>query len=51
MGCLPWIGFELYQQLSKLELVLKFIEQMKSTLEEAKAVLWRFQDYIALYYN
>ena len=33
------MNFELHQQLLKLELVSEFIEQMKSTLEEAKITL------------
>jgi len=45
------MGFELYQQLLKLKLVLEFVEWMKYTLEEAKTTLWKSQDDMALYYN
>ena len=35
-GHLPKMGFKLHWQRSKLESIMKFTEQMKSTLEEAK---------------
>ena len=35
--CLPHMGFELDQCPSRVESVNKFMEQMKSTLEEAKS--------------
>ena len=45
------MGFELNQHLSRIELVNEFTEQMKNTLEEAKAALVKSKDDMARYYN
>ena len=50
-GHLPWMGFEPDQHPSQVELVNEFMEQMKSTLEEAKAALAKSKDDMAWYYN
>ena len=45
------MGFELNQHPSRIELVNEFTEQMKNTLEEAKAALVKSKDDMARYYN
>ena len=45
------MGFEPNLQWSHLESVNKFKDQMKNTLEEAKAVLAKSKDNMAKYYN
>ena len=45
------MGFEPNQHLSQVELVNEFTEQMKNTLEEAKAALIKSKDDMARYYN
>jgi len=42
------MGFEPYQQRSKLESVSKFVERMKSTLEKVKFTV---QDDMTRYYD
>jgi hypothetical protein len=51
MGRLPQMGFEPDQPPSQLESVNEFTEQMKTTLEEAKAALAKSKDNMAQYYN
>ena len=45
------MGFELYQQKSKLENIFKFMERMKSILEKAKSAIQKACNNIAKYYN
>ena len=45
------MGFELNQHPSRIESVNEFTEQMKNTLEEAKAALVKSKDDMARYYN
>ena len=45
------MGFKPNQRPSKIESVNKFTEQMRSTLEEAKAALAKSKDDMARYYN
>ena len=45
------MGFEPDQQPSRVESVNEFTEQMKGTLEEAKAALAKSKDDMARYYN
>jgi hypothetical protein len=47
----PRMGFEPDQRPSKLEVVNKFVNRMKSTLDEAWAVLAKSKDDMARYYN
>ena len=49
--CLPRMGFEPDQCLSQVESVNKFMEQMRSTLEEAKLALAKSKDNMARYYD
>ena len=48
---LPWMGFEPNQHPSRIESVNEFTEQMKNTLEEAKAALVKLKDDMERYYN
>ena len=50
-GRLPQMGFEPNQHPSQIESVNEFTEQMKNTLEEAKAALVKSKDDMARYYN
>ena len=50
-GRLPWMGFEPDQHPSRVESVNKFMEQMRSTLKEAKSALAKSKDDMARYYN
>jgi hypothetical protein len=45
------MGFEPDQRPSKLEAVNEFIDQMKLTLDEARAALAKSKDDMARYYN
>ena len=45
------MGFEPEQPLSRTESVNEFTEQMKTTLEEAKAALAKSKDDMTRYYN
>ena len=45
------MGFELNQQLSQLELVNEFMDEMKNMLEEARAALAKSKDDMTRYYN
>ena len=45
------MGFEPDQPPSRVESVNEFMEQMKSTLEEAKAALAKSKDDMTRYYN
>ena len=45
------MGFEPDQRPSQVESVNEFTEQMKNTLEEAKAALAKSKDDMARYYN
>jgi hypothetical protein len=51
MGRHPQMGFEPLQQPSKLEVVNKFTDHMKSALNEAKAALTKLKEDMARYYN
>jgi hypothetical protein len=51
MGRLPRMGFEPDQPPSRLESVNEFTEQMKTTIEEAKAALVKSKDDMARYYD
>jgi len=42
---LPRMGFKLHWQRSKLESIMKFTEQMKSILEEAKSTIYKLMLY------
>ena len=50
-GRLPRMGFEPEQSLSRTESVNEFTEQMKTTLEEAKAALAKSKDDMTRYNN
>ena len=50
-GHLPRMGFEPDQCPSQVESVNEFMEQMRSTLEEAKLALAKSKDDMARYYN
>jgi len=45
------MGFESRQHPSGLETVNKFIEQIKTAIEKAKAVVWKTQENMTWYYN
>ena len=45
------MGFEPYQPPFRVEAVNEFMDRMKDTLEEAKAVLAKAKNEMALYYN
>jgi len=45
------MGFEPSQVLSELETVNEFMERIKSTTEEAKAVIHKTQEDMMQYYN
>ena len=49
--CTPHIDFEPRQQPSRLEIVNKFIEQIKIAVEEAKFTIQKAQEDIMHYYN
>jgi len=48
-GCVPQMGFEPDQPRSRVESINEFKDQMKDTLEEAKAALAKSKDDMALY--
>ena len=50
-GHLPRMGFEPDQHSSQVELVNKFMERMRSMLEEAKSALAKSKDDMARYYD
>jgi len=50
-GQIPCMGFEPSQVPSRLEMVNKFTERMKSTTEEAKSAICKVQKDITQYYN
>jgi len=45
------MGFKPRQQPSRLEMVNKFIEQMKAAVKEAKSAIQKVQEDIIRYYN
>jgi len=47
----PYIGFEPRQHPFGLEMVNKFIEQMKIAVKETKATIWKAQEDMMQYYN
>jgi hypothetical protein len=47
----PCMGFEPNVEPSRNEVVNEFVDQMKSTLEEAKSALRKSKDDMARYYN
>jgi len=50
-GRIPHMGFEPSQALFGLETVNKFMEQMKSAMEEAKSAIHKVQEDMMQYYN
>jgi len=50
-GWLPHIGFEPRQNPSSLETVNKFMERMRTAIEEAKSVICKAQDDMKKYYD
>ena len=49
--CHPWMGFELGQPDSHVEIVNEFKDHMEVSLEEAKSALVKAKDDMARYYN
>jgi hypothetical protein len=50
-GWNPWMRFELNSEPSQREAVNKFVDHMKSTLEEARSALTKAKEDMAKYYN
>jgi len=50
-GRIPYMGFELSQNPSSLEMVNEFMERMKSATKEAKSVIHKAQKDMMRYYN
>jgi len=50
-GRLPCMGFKPRQNSSSLETVNKFMERMRTAIEEVKSAIHKAQDNIKRYYN
>jgi len=50
-GRLPYMGFKPRQNSSGLETVNKFMERMRTAIEEAESAIYKAQDNIKRYYN